>query len=241
MKKIVSSFFLLFIFIANGQFVSHYKIIPIEDEKSEIYKMLRQMNPNFDETFGKIDYTLTITNGKTFFEIIKKSIPDDQAVKMFIALLGDTGLIVQKNDSIYKQSNFDNYGKKFIVTDTIQSNWKLLNETKNIMGYTCYKAETIDVVVNPVGTFKNPVYAWYCPQFPYHYGPAGYGKLPGLIFELQTKRVLYGITSIDMSPKDIEIPEFDKKSEIISTKDLNDLIQKLHQQRFDMMKEEEEK
>jgi len=241
MKKIFSSISILSFWLINSQTNVHYRIIPIEDNTSKVNQMIKEISPNYEALCENIDFILSVTDKESFFIADKKTIPDDSGVNMILGASGYTGLIIQKKDSIFRQSNFDQFGKKYIVTDTIQSNWKLLNESKEIMGYKCFKAEIQNTISNPNGAFKNIIYAWYCPLFPYDFGPIGYGKLPGLIFELQTKKVLYGITKIETNKEITTFPSFDKNSEKISKKDLNQLIQKLHQQRVDMMKEQNKK
>ncbi|RLD60552.1 MAG: GLPGLI family protein, partial [Bacteroidetes bacterium] len=66
-----------------------------------------------------------------------------------------------------------------IIEPPKQFNWKLTNETKIILGYTCYKATHNREGGNPV-----IVTAWYCPEIPYQFGPKGYAGLPGLILEI---------------------------------------------------------
>ena len=82
----------------------------------------------------------------------------------------------------------------------------------------------------------NTIFAWYYPQFPFEYGPVGFGKLPGLIFELQNNKAIFGITKIETKIDKIEIPEFDKKSEYITNEELEKTIMKLHDQRVELIK-----
>ena len=105
------------------------------------YELIKSISPNYESLCNLLSFELLINNDVSYFKLDNNSIPDDGGVKMMIGASGYTGLVIQKNDSIFKQSNFDHFGKKYIVQDTIQKGWKLINETKKIMGYICYKAE----------------------------------------------------------------------------------------------------
>ena len=84
----------------------------------------------------------------------------------------------------------------YLIVEPINSNWSLINETKEIDGYLCYKATSEYIVINSKGEFHHPVIAWYCPQIPIPMGPLGYGKLPGLILELQERNNVFGLEKI---------------------------------------------
>lgn len=76
-------------------------------------------------------------------------------------------------------------------------NWELLQEKKEIKGYTCFKA--VSTVETPAGEF--PLVAWYTPEIPFSYGPLDYGgKLPGLIIELETNELNFVCSNIILNP-----------------------------------------
>jgi GLPGLI family protein len=85
----------------------------------------------------------------------------------------------------------------FIVSDSIQpQQWKLTNETKEILGYTCRKAITTKEMRNRRMVVENGqqvrkevtdtvnVIAWYAEAIPVASGPDFAGTLPGLILEM---------------------------------------------------------
>ena len=98
-------------------------------------------------------------------------------------------------------------GKSYLVVDSItQQPWKLTNETKQILGYTCLKATrkiTVQaapmrmMVINGPGGNTNrdtsrpqpreiELVAWYAQDIASPVGPENHGKLPGVILELDT-------------------------------------------------------
>ncbi len=69
------------------------------------------------------------------------------------------------------------YGRRFLISDTLpRFTWKMSAAQKRLGDYLVLKATTL------VDT--QAVVAWFTPQIPVSFGPAGYGGLPGLILEL---------------------------------------------------------
>ena len=97
-------------------------------------------------------------------------------------------------------------GKNFLIVDTLKPQpWKLSEETKKILGYTCYKATRKTTAPrmmmrsmnvggpNTGDTIKSnsssapkeiEIVAWYTNDIVTPAGPENYGLLPGLILEI---------------------------------------------------------
>lgn len=96
------------------------------------------------------------------------------------------------------------YKRKYLITSSwpFQSfEWKITNETKNILGYSAQKA-TAKVFYEQNEDIDSPdVIAWFTTDIPYSVGPAGYYGLPGLILELKYSHIAehYLVKSIDLS------------------------------------------
>ncbi len=80
-------------------------------------------------------------------------------------------------------------GKTYLVKSKVNYKWKTTGETKNILGYKCYKAIQVCDRCNE----KQAIVAWFALDIPIRFGPAGYGGLPGLILEL--KKYRYTLTA----------------------------------------------
>jgi len=95
------------------------------------------------------------------------------------------------NNSMLSFMNYTN-GKLFSIEEKIPTiDWKITEETKEIMGLPCQKA-TAD--------FKGRTYdAWFCSQIPYSNGPWKLGGLPGLILEAYDtkKEVIFNFVSFE--------------------------------------------
>ena len=80
--------------------------------------------------------------------------------------------------------------------------WRLLEGTRNIAGYSCRKASYDYTYTDLDGIDKTVhVTAWYAPDLPYPYGPAGFDGLPGLILEVSTqwkRKRTYRATSLNL-------------------------------------------
>lgn len=100
--------------------------------------------------------------------------------------------------------------KEFKIMREMGQNWKLEKETKKIDGYLCYKATTTDQYKRHGKIHQYEITAWYCPEIPIPSGPLGYGKLPGLILELQNRFAVIGVSEIQLNlKKKIKMPSFE--------------------------------
>ncbi len=113
--------------------------------------------------------------------------------------------------------------EKYILTDSLITNWTLTNETKTIDSYLCYKA----TYNHSAKSMQGLVTAWYCPELPFSFGPKGYGGLPGLIVELSDKRGVIGIKTLSLNvPIDDNVLEI-KGEETLTSEKFYQLFSKL--------------
>lgn len=89
--------------------------------------------------------------------------------------------------------------KLFLVEDEVpETKWKILNELREVEGYLCMKAETVDTIKGQV------LHAWFTTEIPVSSGPEGLGGLPGLILMLEIND---GTAVIEASKVDLEVEE----------------------------------
>lgn len=160
-------------------------------------KIMSESFINAAEAANKLRFGLIIKNETSKFYDVNIGLDSDNNLKIAKIDAKYMGVIYNRNNEILKQSEL--LGKNIYTKENIVENWVLTNETKQIDNYLCYKATNEYTVVNPKGTFKFPVIAWYCPKLPYNFGPLGYGNLPGLILELQVRNVNYHLKKIDLN------------------------------------------
>jgi len=116
-------------------------------------------------------------------------------------VLGPEGSGTYYNNNKNKESitQLDAYGELFLIKNE-SLKWKLINETKKIGKYICYKATTAKITNGSKGEIKYPVIAWYVPAIPVHFGPLGFCGLPGIILKLDIYNMSYIATKIELNP-----------------------------------------
>lgn len=201
-----------------------YNVTVTENRDSQLEKMMLSMNSNFYSIIKEFKFLLKFNKEKALFVKEEKMYSDDEAAKMGAVKISFSGNFLTKRDTVYREGSSRAIGD-YIVKKEIVRNWTLLNETKLIDNYLCYKAITENIVINKEKTFRHPIIAWYCPQIPFPFGPLGYGNLPGLILELHTKDAVYGAKKINLNTNDCDIEEL-KKYNGIEEEELNRLIEK---------------
>lgn len=177
-----------------------YGVTMIEKKDSESQKMMLSINPNFFNVAKEIEFELSFNNDGAFFATKNKLYSDDQAAQLAFAKMGIFGNTITSKDSVYKEYLIENIGE-YIIKSELNKKWKISSETKNINNFVCYKATTELTVTNVRGVFKSLIIAWFCPEISFQYGPNGYGGLPGLIFELQTKDGSFGLKKLILNNK----------------------------------------
>ncbi len=99
------------------------------------------------------------------------------------------------------------YGENFRFKKEINENqWQLTNEKKQIGVYTCYKATGIRYKTDrKYEKHEVPVYAWYCPELPFQFGPFETVGLPGLVLEYGISYWMFVAEDIQLSKESIKI------------------------------------
>lgn len=112
---------------------------------------------------------------------------------------------------------------QYLLTEDLYSDWKLHDEVKKINDYNCYRA-TRTITDSNGKIFL--ITAWYAPEFPFPFGPATYGGLPGLIIQIQKGSTLFALSKIEFDRK-ISQPIPDTKGETMNTETYSQLLHEL--------------
>lgn len=178
-------------------------------------------------------YILTFNKKEALYEkqqVLEKPNNQCNSVSVSFQFSGEGKKYINIQDQI-KIEEDDIFGKEFLIVEKLNSlEWKLIDETKKIGEYTCYKAELIIPVsekekreyeeyikkqeVKPsFFTMDEPkekkITAWYTPEIPVSVGPLNYWGLPGLILELSDEKMIILCSKVILSNKEntkIKVP-----------------------------------
>lgn len=174
MRKIVKLLFLLCslsLFSQNKGIIVNYDFYESYNLQLHLNSSLKNDGNNslfeINDTQGTEDSNTTSydKNGNPIYSMQKKRKENRTVYKDF------------SKDTLISLVNGYNPNTFFVVEEQIPTlNWKVGNEIKEILGYSCKKATTI---------FRGRNYiAWFTPKIPVSDGPWKFGGLPGLILEI---------------------------------------------------------
>lgn len=215
-----------------------------EEQKKQIQSRLQNrlektyvLNFNKEESIFKEEDKLDAISGAT-----------DSWGKNFTK--GDQYKNIKENVLVQSQ---EFYGKYFLVKDKLQIfEWKLLNETKQIGQYMCFRAtalvptkdlawynfswsdlrtddalkksDSTDIESKVKEVKMTAIEAWYTSQIPVSHGPSEYWGLPGLILEVSAGNTTMLCSKIILNPGEKVIIEAPKKGKEINKNDYQSTI-----------------
>ncbi len=156
----------------------------------------------------KIEYTLNFNTSEAYF-FANSSLTENAGGFSLSAILGGGMLKYYQNNTSkeYREYRDSKRTGKVIVNLEQKVDWTLINETKTIDGKLCYKA-TSPYYQDGNKRESVTITAWYTPEIPISFGPAGFGGLPGLILELQGHKGTLYVKKINLILD--KAPEIDK-------------------------------
>ncbi|WDO14235.1 GLPGLI family protein [Flavobacterium sp. WW92] len=268
-KSTVTLAFMVTVFSASlmkaqdfqGQAIYESKTIIKDDIKIDGPNMTPDMKAMFAEKMKKAfekTYALNFNKTESIYEEPQKlEAPGASSGGVVIKTASASDGKIYKNiKSKMMLSEEDFFGKEFLITDSLPNwNWQLLNETKKIGNYTCYKAVSVIPVTKEdmeeyekmkkkksegttqLFTVSEPkertITVWYTPEIPISQGPGEYWGLPGLIMEVNDATTVVLCSKIILNPKDkitIKVPKSGKK---VTKKEYDILIEKQMEQMKD--------
>jgi GLPGLI family protein len=194
MKKILTITFILSLFVSSGfaqtRFVSSGTIE--YDKNINMYALLqREVKANDENSWAKaalesykktnpqikiVKSTLNFNDNKTLFTPI---VVDERRDYYFDAPMADqlntTYTDLTASSRLSQKKVFE---EQFLVSDsTAKIKWKVTGETRDILGYTCRRAN---------GLILDSIYvvAFYTDQIPVSGGPESFSGLPGMILQV---------------------------------------------------------
>lgn len=201
-----------------------YSVNSFKEEK-KIDNQRKKMNPEVKELITKVNskskdlkLLLVFNQDISFFtspEPLNINMKEERLFKLakvIHGVIGDYYYIAKKKKLI---ADRDFLGERFLVEENLKSReWKLINETKKIGKYTCFKAERYKGSIGRNGKMKIKQVVWYTMEIPLPYGPKDFVGLPGLVIRAFERNLIYSVKKIELNSKKkikIEIPNKGKK------------------------------
>lgn len=204
MKHIYLIAFLLFIININAQEKS--KCYQVEYSKrltkTNITNKISDQNVSnrvarLSKSLESLKYSLIFNKKEASFYFLDELKNDsNKRSNRAIGMAGGNGIYYR--NKIEKLHQFEITSDLLLISHSLnQYKWKINNDKKIILGKTCYKATgTYIEKTESFGEKIINVTAWYTPEIPVLFGPAGYDGLPGLVLEAHIGRIYFSAESI---------------------------------------------
>lgn len=204
----------------------------MSDEKAKELK--EKMSKMFEKTF-----ILNFNKTESIYEEEQKFKGNGSRGEAFATDL--EGELYKNNQTkqFRKAEEFNN--KNYIISDGLKNyDWDLKQESKNIGGYTCFKAISVKKVTNKeleeyevekekqrknktnFLNLEKPkdeiITVWYNPEIPVSHGPSQYWGLPGLIMEVNEANLIVLCSKVVLNPKDKKSIKSPRRGKTISQK-----------------------
>ncbi|EWH12458.1 hypothetical protein KLA_14438 [Cellulophaga geojensis KL-A] len=144
----------------------------------------------------EVSYALNFNSKSSTYQK-NESLYDESKQKLNLVATGagGTGIFYYntEDNALLKQLTIG--GDTFLITQNAKK-WKLLNTSKKIGKYNCYRATLLDN-----NNKETKVTAWYTLDIPLAYGPKDYNGLPGIILELYEGKFFFKASKIELSNK----------------------------------------
>lgn len=271
-KKLLVSTFLLFGILLNAQDPraseqakqfqgkATYFSKRISNKKVEVDKASgeNEMDPETEKAFQEAmkkasekQYELTFNKTECLYEEIeqleKPVSPVNGGISFSVSFSseGRKYLNVKDKKSLVED---DVFGKEFLIIEPLEKpDWKLVNETKKIGDYNCFKAELLIPVSDKqkkayeeflakeektpaLFKMKEPkdtvIIAWYTPEIPVSFGPKNFWGLPGLILEINESESIILCSKVILSNKEKTTIKVPNKGEKVTQKKFDEIEKK---------------
>ncbi|WP_157974417.1 GLPGLI family protein [Lewinella sp. IMCC34183] len=134
---------------------------------------------------------------------------------------------VTEKERLYEIKFGQSGGVVHVTTPYDKFTWQLTGRSKQVGKYTCREAKV--EYVEGTGTNGKPItrsyIAWFTPQLPYPYGPAGIDGLPGLILELYfDERAITGYRAESIDIEQVahpSLPALQKPMQVMTEDEIN--------------------
>lgn len=93
--------------------------------------------------------------------------------------------------------------RNWLISHNIKDlKWRITEETKTILGYSCKKAI---VDFDPIMSIGGEITAWFTTEIPFQFGPTTFVGLPGMILQVDQGNYTFYATDIKLNKEAIKI------------------------------------
>lgn len=250
-------------FLGKAEYFS--KKMPSKKGQNAFSDDKKQIDPEFEKIVqdavkraSEKEFLLTFNKTQSLYEeqksLEKPQMTDGMSVSISYSTAGKKYINTKEQSSIVEDEIF---GKEFLIVEPlVQPEWKLINESKKIGEYNCFKAELVIPVsqkqleayeeflkkeeIKPA-LFKmdepkdQVITVWYTPEIPVSFGPDNYWGLPGLILEVNDGRYIILCSKVTLSNNDKTKIKAPNTGEKVSRKKFDEIYKK----KYDSMKNED--
>jgi GLPGLI family protein len=203
-----------------NMFAMIQKLITPENESffTPILESYKKTQPQFK----KVKSILTFNDNKTLY-IPVESQDASNTIFSDLAMSGQPNVIYTDLDTKTTSTQKKVYEELFMVKDSVRKiNWKITDETREIAGYTCRRANAL--VMDSIY-----VVAFYTEKIAVSGGPESFSGLPGMILGLALPHenitwFATKVTDMAVEPKAMIMP---KKGKVVSNKELVTTLKQL--------------
>lgn len=140
---------------------------------------------------------------------------DDPVLRIADLLAKDSKIYYTNIDEQIKLKQIEFSGEMLIIDEGFNSvKWNITDESKQILGFTCFKATTQIKEYNNI-TKQTRIFTpevWFCPSINFPFGPIGLDGLPGLILEGSiNNKLTYQAKSINIDNPNVYFPKLKGK------------------------------
>lgn len=205
--------------------VTNIDFLKIENDSTKSIEVKNMVNKIFKDT-KPVTAVLNFKNNESIYGldlINEMPIENDRAINL-------TKIMARKGkyyvNNISKEIlHEENFGGDLFLIKYQPKNWKIIQETKRIGNYSCYRAVTIRKAKDKEGNeVEKIIEAWYTPEIPVNFGPKEYNGLPGLILELQEGKLNIIATKIELNTKNAIIIEKPKRGEKVTEEQYHEMV-----------------
>ena len=250
-------------FLGKAEYFS--KKMPSKKDQNAFSDDKKQIDPEFEKIVQEAikkasekQFLLIFNKTQSLYEeqksLEKPQMTDGMSVSISYSTAGKKYINTKEQSSIVEDEIF---GKEFLIVEPlVQPEWKLINESKKIGEYNCFKAELVIPVsqkqleayeeflkkeeIKPA-LFKmdepkdQVITVWYTPEIPVSFGPDNYWGLPGLILEVNDGRYIILCSKVTLSNNDKTKIKAPNTGEKVSQKKFDEIYKK----KYDSMKNED--